>query len=344
MVKEKKNKINIQGWLQFLVAVAFVWLIIGKWDEVNKIGQTVWQANWNMLWLAVIVQFLIMWNQAAYYRQCYQLFQMKINTSRFFWVLSVSNFLSIVTPSGGFVAGGAIILDDGRKLGFKMSKMVLANIVYWVSYYSVFLVFLVLGLFFLLIKNQLTDYIWLPAMILFVMVVLFLLLLMVVMDDYDHFKKNVVKWAIVINKFNRRIGRAGIDLKIVKSYSFEIFEGYSFVFKNWYKLRGLLLRASMMFVLNTMILMLLTYSCGGAWWNVGVLMATYVIAGLLMAISVTPSGAGVVELAMSSLLNVFILPLDKALTVVVLFRFCQFWLPIVWGFVVYRMRESYNRF
>lgn len=68
----------------------------------------------------------------------------------------------------------------------------------------------------------------------------------------------------------------------------------------------------------------------------GPLVAGYAVGNLFMAISITPSGVGVVESAMTLTLAAFGVPLEIAAAGTILFRLFTFWVPMVAGFFTWR--------
>lgn len=302
-----------------------------------RISKTIWQANWLYLFLALLVQFYLMINQSKLYRDSYHVFGLRVDWTRFFWVVLASNFLSMVSPSGGFVAGIALVLSDGRKIKLSQGKTIISNVAYWVVYYSTFIFFLLISLFYLLLKESLTDYMLYPALILFAIVAVVLTIMFLALDNYDNFKNTSIKVVQKINSINERLGRnAKVSLKSIKRHSYEIYEGYHYAINNLWTLKNLIYRSTMMIFLNVAILSLLVKSFGGDWWAVGFLLSCYVVAALLMVVSVTPSGVGVVELAMVSILSSYVLDFDRAVMVVVLYRLYQFWIPLFLGFFAFR--------
>ncbi|MFA4931247.1 MAG: flippase-like domain-containing protein [Patescibacteria group bacterium] len=336
-MKRRKKKFSWGGLLYLLVILLFVVLLIVRWDDAARIAKTILQANLWYLFLALIVQLMIMINQAMFYRDSYRVFGLRVEWVRFFWVVGAANFLSMVSPSGGFVPGLALVLADGKKMNLSRGKIVIANVAYWVVNYSTFILFLVISLFFLLIGGGLTDYMLYPALFLFFLAAIFVTIMFLALDNYDRFKQVSIKMAQKFNGLNVWLGKKyRIDQRHIKKYSYEIYEGYHYVLNNIWSIKILIYRAIAMILLNVTILSLLVKSFGGDWLSIGFLVSCYVIAALLMVISITPSGAGVVELAMVSILSAQVIDFDKAVLVVVLYRLYQFWIPLLFGFISFR--------
>ncbi|MBU0648395.1 flippase-like domain-containing protein [Patescibacteria group bacterium] len=336
-MRRKRSKITFGRIIYLLVLGFFIYLVITKWPDVLNIVNTLQEVSLVYLILALLVQFLIMANQAKFYQESYRIFNLFVGWSKFFWLTTSANFISMISPSGGFVAGVAMIVRDGCQRGYSHGKLIFANVVYWVVYYVVFIFYLVVGVYFLLLKGQLADYMLLPAVILVTLVAVILVVLILALDDYERFKKLVIKFIKQVNQINNWLGRGEwIGVKSVKKYCYEVYEGYHFVIGNIYRMKKLILRASIMVFLNVVILSLLVGAFGGDWTSIGVLLSCYMIAALLMVVSITPSGAGIVELAMVSILSAFLLPVEKAIMVVVLYRLYQFWIPLLLGFISFR--------
>jgi uncharacterized protein (TIRG00374 family) len=69
----------------------------------------------------------------------------------------------------------------------------------------------------------------------------------------------------------------------------------------------------------------------------GVLVAGYTVGTVFMVVSITPSGAGVVEGAMTVTFTSLGVPLEVAAAATVLFRLYTFWLPMLAGFLTLRL-------
>ena len=61
-----------------------------------------------------------------------------------------------------------------------------------------------------------------------------------------------------------------------------------------------------------------------------------------ITVSPTPSGLGLTELALSASLKTFGLPTDQALVVAVSYRLVTYWIPILPGYIFYRLSRSKN--
>lgn len=68
-----------------------------------------------------------------------------------------------------------------------------------------------------------------------------------------------------------------------------------------------------------------------------VLIAGYAVGTVFMVVSITPSGAGVVEAAMTVTFTSLGIPLEVAAAATVLFRLYTFWLPMLAGFLTLRL-------
>lgn len=68
-----------------------------------------------------------------------------------------------------------------------------------------------------------------------------------------------------------------------------------------------------------------------------VLIAGYAVGTVFMVVSITPSGAGVVEAAMTVTFTSLGVPLEVAAAATVLFRLYTFWLPMLAGFLTLRL-------
>ncbi len=344
MRKSRRKKIGWGSVVYLIFLILFGYLLWSKWTDVVRIFSSLQQANVWWLILALLVQILIIVNQAMFYADCYQAFGLRIGWWRFFNLLPAANFMSMVSPSGGFVAGISLLFLDGYRLNLPKAKLVLANVIYWVVYYLVYLFFLLIGLGYLVLHRQLKDYVLVAALIMFAIVFIVIVVAVLSLDNYERFKVAVLKGVDYLNRINRWLNRdKKIDERIVKRYSYEIFDGYHLAINNLQRFKKLVYRAGSQILLNTALLMVLVWSLGGDGGKFAVLLSCYVVAALLMVISITPSGAGVVELAMVGILATSLLDFDRAVLIVVLYRLFQFWLPLILGFVSFRRLNIFRK-
>ena len=337
MPSTKKKKFGWWKLLYFLAVLLFGYLVYVRRDEIFTIVASWDKFSIKFLFLAFVFQVLIFVSQSYAYKYVYQLFGLRVNLWRMFWVLLRSNFLGVIAPSGGFLVSIGVIMEDGFRQGFSKGKLLLSNVVYWVVYYLIFIFFLLIGLFYMTIKNQINDLILIPAIILLILAILFLVVVVNMLESYEKFKNFSLKVANFINSINKKLGRdKAFKQKSIKKYAFEIYDGYCFVIKNWFSLNKLVISVLLMIFFNVAILSSLVAALGGNWYSFGVLLSCYAVAGLLMVISITPSGLGVVELSMTTVLTSFLLPLEQAVLVVIFYRLFQFWCPVIAGFIVFR--------
>lgn len=343
MRAKRRKKISWVSLIYLIFIVLFGILVWSKWSDVVRIFYNLGRANWWWLIAALLVQILVVANQAKFYAECYQVFGLRIGWWRFFQLVPAANFMSMVSPSGGFVAGISLLFWDGHRLNLPKGKLVLANVVYWVVYYLVYLFFLLVGLGYLILHRQLQDYILIAALVMFAVAFIVVVVGILSLDNFDRFKSTALKLVGYYNRINIWLGKESrIDEKVVKKYSFEIYEGYHLAINNMGRFKKLLSRAVLQVGLNVAVLMVLVWSLGGDGSRFAVLLACYVVAAMLMVISITPSGAGVVELAMVGILGALLLDFDRAVLVVVLYRLFQFWLPLVWGFISFRRLNIFH--
>jgi len=338
----KKNKIKHWGWkdiFNLLLFGLFIYLIWTRWGEVLSVLKAALTVKWQFLLVALGVWLWWQINLSMYYQQCYEVMNLRTKWYYFFDLTLAANFLGMIAPSGGFVATVGYIINDGCRRGFAKTKLLLSSVVYWMVFYSVFVLLLIVSMFYLLIKNVVADFIVIPALIMFALIISLFVFLIFFLNDLEKFKHSTLRVVDLINRLRSKFGLGPFwDTRTVRKYAYEIYEGYHFVLSNIFRLRGVLLHAFLHIMLFVGLLAVLVKAVDGDWTSWGVLLATYVIASLLMVVSITPSGVGVVEVAMTMILSSFLLTVEKSLVVVLLFRLYQFWLPLFSGYLMLRWR------
>lgn len=337
--QKKTRNIAFRDIFYLILLGLFILIFWQRRAEIFEVLQAALTVKWQFLVYAFLIWIIWQINMSFFYARCYEALDLRVKWYYFFDLTLAANFLGMVAPGGGFVATVGYIINDGRRRGLSKTKLLLASIVYWMVFYSVFVLLLTVSLFFLLIRNAVTDYIVIPALLMFALVIFLFVFLIFFINDFDKFKSSALRMVAWINRLRSRFGFDIFwDTKTVKKYVFDLFEGYNFVLLNIVRLKKVVFHAFLHFLIYVALLSVLVMAVDGDWQSWGVLLATYVIASLLMAVSITPSGVGVVEVAMTFILSSFLLTVEKSLVVVLLFRLYQFWLPLMAGFLSHRLR------
>jgi glycosyltransferase 2 family protein len=314
-------------------------VVISSFSELQGIVETLKKANIRYLIAAILLQLLWFVGVAAVYKSLYRLMAIKEGLPHLALLASAVNFINIVAPSAG-VGGMAVFIDDAGRRGHPHGRVVAAAALFVFLDYISFLVVLALGLLVLFRRNTLNSAEIIPTLILLAVVIFSGWLL------YTG-ARSPSALGTTLARISKGINRA---LKVVlrrdyfheeRSYIFaaEISDGLS-ILRNEY--RGLLVPMSYL-GLNRFIqicILMMAFLSFDVSFTGGTLIGGYAVSYLLLIVSPTPSGVGIVEGAFPVVLASLGVPLAQAIIVTFTFRAVTFWLPLGLGAITFRFINS----
>jgi uncharacterized protein (TIRG00374 family) len=304
--------------------------------EGKQVWQTLCHSNWWLTTTAAILQLLLLLNQSALYSATYRLVGLSEKTGRLFILVLTASFTAVAVPGGTFSGVGLMIYDAMRK-GMETAWAILANIIFFLLDYLAFLVVLVLALFYMFFRGALREYQLIATGILTALVMVGLLLLVLVavkpvagatfgykIIEISHLlpfvslfsKKNA--WEEKFTGFLARLTEAINALRANKSGFFRA------------GLHALLMEVIGLLQLEALFLAFGSHPAPGQ------LITGYAVGVLFMIVSISPSGVGIMEGAMTTAYVSVGISLDKAALVTFTYRALSFWFPVIAGFFVMR--------
>src|SRR5262245_4679598 len=155
-------------WLFWLLILAFIWLAVSRFTEIEKLAKTLAQGQWQWVLAALVLQIL-------YYVVYTQLYQTAFTTvevqSRLWELLPVtfgSIFVNVVAPSGG-ASGAALFVDDAARRGQSSARTTAGTLLVLIADLGAFTLILLIGLIFLFSQHDLKFYEIIGAIVLLVM-------------------------------------------------------------------------------------------------------------------------------------------------------------------------------
>ncbi|MBA4386145.1 MAG: hypothetical protein C0410_15525 [Anaerolinea sp.] len=325
--------------IQLIVILLAVLYVVISFTQIQTIIETLRLGNFPFLVVAFIFEFICLFNATAVYGSLYQLVGMKETRWNFLLLTTASTFISMIAPSGG-MSGLAVIIDSAKQRKLSSGRVLVVGILYLLYEYASLLCVVTIGFVVLLRRGHLgvgeiSAALFMLAIALGVGVVLYL--------GYKSQRQlgllltNLSRWA------NRRVRRFFhrdlINVGNAYYLSTEIADGISTIRAKPKKLIW-----PFLFALNNKAILIcilaFTFMAMNVPYSVGTIIGGFSIGQLFYYISPTPGGVGVVEGVFPLILTTLRVPFGKAVLITFTYRAITLWLPLLIGFISFRILQS----
>ena len=323
---------------KFFIALVFMLgdpVCIARSAELNEIIEVLQRGSLLFLGLAVLVEFLWMYNLSAFFQSVYTILGMVDPRLYLMRLVTAANFLNIVAPSGG-LSGLAIFITDARIRKRPIARVTIAGILFVCFDYWSTLLLLALGLGSLQKLGALHWAEATAALLLLAMAIGVSLLLYLGMHSTKALGSVLARAARVANFVVYPFTHRHI-FEVEHAYDFarEVADGISVLRyrSNWALLPFLYS------ILNKLLQVIILGLCFMAFQveiNLGAVVAALSLAQLFLIISPTPSGLGIVEGVLTVALTTLGIELSDAAVITMAYRTFSFWLPFLTGMVMFR--------
>ena len=103
-------------WVLWLLIIAFVWVVISRFTEIQKLLDVLAQGQWQWVLAAALLQALFFVIYAALYQAAFHTVEVDSRVGELIPVLLTSWFVNVVAPSGG-ASTAALFADDAARHG-----------------------------------------------------------------------------------------------------------------------------------------------------------------------------------------------------------------------------------
>ena len=325
----------MRKFLYALVLLFAIYFIFTHLDELQLMLQVLSQGDWRWMLAAVGVQLLWLANIAAAFQSTYRLVGVREHLSHLIPLTTVANFLNVVAPSYG-IGALAVLIADGRRRGKPAAKVSTAVILFIVYDYLGFMVVLALGLI-IMAKHNVLDTVLIAASTFAISIAVVLITLTVLgIQSAERLVRAVLSLTNLINRLLRPfLNRELISLSRSQGFADDFSEGLKHIRSSP---SGLILPAILALTQKALMIIIL-YLVSVAFHfplNLNTLIAGFSTSYLFTIASVTPSGVGFVEGAMTLYLKALQVPLATSAVISVAYRSITFWLILVYGIIAIR--------
>ena len=293
------------------------------------------QGDWRWLLAAVGVQLLWLVNIGAAFQSTYRLVGVREQLSRMVPLTTAANFVNVVAPSYG-IGALAVLIADGNQRSKPAAKVTTAAVVYLVYDYLGFMVVLAIGLW-IFYQHGLLDPVLLAASAFSASIALGLIVLMILSiqasPKLGTIIPEILQW---VNRILRPILRRDlIERKRYDAFARDITEGLQHVKRT----PGLLILPGVLALTRKLCMMAILFLVAKAFgqsFPLDTLIAGFTTSYLFIIASITPSGVGFVEGALTLYLRALGVPLAIAAVISVAYRGITFWLTLAYGIIAIR--------
>lgn len=325
-------------WILWAVTIGFVWLVVSRFTEIEKLAETLAQAKWQWVLAAVLLQVLYQVTFAGLYRCAFYTVEVKSRLRDLLPVLFASLFINVAAPG----TGAALFLDDAARRGESAAKAGAGAVLVRVADFSTFTLVLIVGLLFLFLHHDLKAYEVVGAGLLLLIIGAWTAVLLVGVS-WPVRLRILLRWiqrtANWMASFLRRRPFLGDDWADRNAADFS--EAAKAIASHPSRVGSTLavaLAAHLLDLASLYMLFLAFHQAIGF----GTLVAGFAIAILFWIVAITPQGIGVVEGVMALAFISLHVPAARAAVITLAFRGLGFWLPLVIGFFLLRRVRSFG--
>ncbi len=327
-------------WLFWLLVIAFVWLVVSRFTEIEKVAKTLMTGKWEWVLAAALLQVLYYIVYTALYQSGFDLVGVRSRLRELIPVTFASIFVNVAAPVGG-TSGMALFIDDARRRGQSTTRAAVGTLLTLIADFSGFLLVLIIGLVFLFNQHDVKPYELFGVVILLAIIGGMTGLLLIGLWQTELIKR-------LLNWFQRLANRIANRLHLpdflpddwVQHTASEFIEASLAVASHPDRLLRTLLISLCAYVVDIASLYCLFLAFHRPV-GFGILVAGFSMGILFWIVSVTPQGIGVVEGMMALVFTSLGIPADRATVIAIAFRALTFWLPLFIGFILARRLRAF---
>lgn len=328
-------------WLFWLLIIAFLWLIISRFTELQKLFETLIQGQWQWVMVAAAIQVIYYISYAGLYQAAFYTVEVESRIADLLPVLFASIFVNVTAPSGG-ASGAALFMDDASRRGQSAARTAAGMLLVLVTDFSTFTLILIFGLVYLFLLHNLEVYEIIAALALLFLIGGLSFVLILGLRRPDTLRRLLAWLQLTINWLGARFRRQDLlAAGWAEHNANEFIEASLAISAHPQRLaRSLLIAfgAQIIDLASLYTLFLAFHQPVGF----GVLVAGFAIGVLFWIVSITPQGIGVVEGVMTLVFTSLGVPPERAAVIAVSFRGLTFWLPLGIGFLSLRRLRAFS--
>lgn len=328
-------------WLLWLLLIAFVWLVVSRFTEIQQLVKTLAGGQWQWILAAVLLQVIYYIVYTALYQSAFTTVEVESRLRDLLPVTFASLFVNVGAPSGG-ASGAALFVDDAARRGQSAARATAGTVLVLVADFAAFTLVLIVGLIYLFLQHDLVVYEVVGAIILLLMTVGLAGALLLGLWQSERLRRWLNWLQQTLHCLGSRMGHpVALAADWADKHAAEFAQAAQAVAAHPRQLGrtlGVALLAHLVSLASLYTLFLAFHQPI----SVGPLVAGYAIGILFLIVSPTPMGIGVVEGVMPLVFISLNIPAEVATIVTLAFRGLTFWLPLGLGFVLLQRVSSFS--
>jgi uncharacterized protein (TIRG00374 family) len=331
----------IRRWLLWLFVLAFGWLVMAKFTEIQKLAETLSHGRWPWLVAAVTLQTLYFGIFTGLYRSAFAAVEVQSRWRDLLPVTFASFFVGLVTPGMG-AGGAALFVDDEVQRGQSAARAAAGTLLVYIFDFAAFALVLLVGMFHLFLQHHLHLYEVVGAAILLLMTGGMAGVLVLGLWQPEQLRRLLFWLQGAVNRLGGYFKRPAL-----LSHDWSVRNAAEFTEA------AQMLARHPLGLFRSLGVALAGHAIDLAYFyplflafnqpiHFGPLVAGYAMMILFMIVSPTPNGVGFVEGITPLILISLDIPAAAAAVVVLAFRGLSFWLPVLIGFVLLHRLKTFT--
>ncbi len=332
---------TIGRWFFALLVILFLWVLATRLSEIEKLAHTLIEGRWPWVLAAVGMQVLYYVAYAYLVQAAFQVVDVSSRARELLPISLASLFINSTTPTGG-TAGLALFVDDVRRRGASPVRATAGMVLVQTTHYGVFALLLVVGMEYLLTRDDLTSLEVSSAILLFLLVGgLAGVLLMGLCWPGG------LRWLLqgvqgVMNRGGAWLKRPYLfPLDWAEKSANDFIAAANAIAAHPNRLYRTLFFALLAHLMNIGCLLCIFLAFRQSP-DPGIILAGYTMSILFLIISPTPNGIGVVEAIVPVVYASLDMPAAISTVITLAFRGLSFWLPMLTGFFLLRQLKMFS--
>lgn len=317
----------------FLLAGLFITL---RFTEVQQVWDTLSRGDLRFIGLALVLEALWIINVATLYKVIYQAMGIDEKFERLILISTTANFVNVVAPSVG-MGGMAVFISEAKRGGYSPGRVTAAGVLAVLFDYLGFFVLLILGLFVLFRRNNLSYVEIIASALLFCLASFLAYLIFLGIRSADLLGNVLARFARRVNRISKVIvHREYLSEHRAHYFAQEMSSALREIAKKpLYLSLGITLGLSSKIIL--VVILAIMFMAFNVPFSIGTVIAGFSIGYLFWIVSPTPAGIGFVEGGLALALSTLYVPLGAAAIITLAFRGITFWIPLMFGMIAFRI-------
>lgn len=328
-------------WFLWVLAIAFVWLVVSRYAEIEQLYATLQSGDWPWVLAAALLQVGYYIAYAALHQAALATVEVEFRLWDVLQLVFASLFLNVAAPTAG-ASGAALFMHDASRRGQSAARTASGMMLMIVAAYTAFTGVLVVGMVYLFVYHHLYSYQIVGAAILLLADLALIAVLLLGVRSTSLLQRLLGATQRLANRLAILLHRSPfLNPEWAERTTLQFSQAAHAITTRPRQVLYTLGVALAVHVVNLCSLYAFFRAFGPAP-ALGVLIAGYAMGNLFLIVSITPQGIGVVEGIMTLVYTSLGVTPTQATVVVLAFRGLTFWLPLFLGFFLLRRVRAFR--